>query len=81
MLAEHGAVAVDDRPRARREAAVALQEVALARPGQEAQVLRVGLARDRQARALGQLAHLRLAHRPEREAQARERVGASAEST
>ncbi len=42
-------------------------------PGQEAEVLGIGLARDRQALALGDLAHLRLRQLAEREAHARDR--------
>ena len=54
---------------------MALQEVAVACARQEAQVLRVALARHRQAGLPRELTHLRLAHAAEREAQARQRRG------
>ena len=50
------------------DAAVAGQKTRAARPGQEAEVLRVRLARHRQPGAGGDLAHLRLGQVPEREA-------------
>ncbi len=72
VLAEDAPVAGADRPGSPAQAAVALEERLAARPGEEAQVLRVAPARDGQARALRQLAHLGLVQLAEREAQARE---------
>ena len=48
-------------------AAVPREERLAARPGEEAQVLRVRCARDRQPLALGEVPHLRLRQLPERE--------------
>ncbi len=82
MLAEHGAGVVDDRAGQLAEAAVALEEVAVARAGEEAQILRVGLARDGQAGIARQLAHLLLVHaRRAGSACARSDCGESADST
>ena len=75
VLAEHLPRAIDDPPGALAEAAVALQEGALARARQEAQVLRVAPVRDRQAGRRRQLAHLRLGHLSQRKPQPRERLG------
>ena len=73
VLAEHGARSVDDRAGLDAEPAVALQKVAMAGAGEEAEVLRVGLARDGEASFGCHLAHLVLVHRAEREAQALQR--------
>jgi hypothetical protein len=54
---------------------MSLEEVAVSCAGEEAEVLRVGLARDAQTGLGGELADLLLAHTSQREAQARERVG------
>ncbi len=53
---------------------MARKERALTRPREKAQVLRVGPARDRHPRALGELADLRLVQLAERESHPRERV-------
>ena len=82
VLAEHAPARVDDRPRARAEPAVALEEVAVARAGEEAQILRVGLARDRQAglaRASSRTCGLRSS--PSGKRRRASDAGASAEST
>ena len=60
---------IERAPGALARAAVALEERLTAGAGEEAEVLRVGRARDRQPLALGQLAHLRLGQLAEREAQ------------
>ena len=73
MLAQPAAAAIDDLPGALRQAAVAGEEGALALAGEKAQVLALGLARHRQPRAGGELAHLGLGELGEREAKARER--------
>ena len=73
VLAEPLAVLAEDRARALPESAVARQERAATDAGQEAQVLRVGLAGHRQPVGRGELADLRLRQLPEREAQPRER--------
>ena len=65
--------AVDDRTGALAQAPVAGEERALAGAGEEAQVLRLALVRDRQPGGAGELAHLRLAQLAEREPQPRER--------
>ena len=61
--------AVDDVPGTLPEAAVAGEEALLALPGEEAEVLALGLFRDREAVTLGDLPHLRLAEMGEREAE------------
>ena len=72
VLAEGAPGAVQDRAGAAPETSVAREEVALTCTREEAQILRVPAAGDGQARALCQLAHLRLAQLAEGEAQARE---------
>jgi hypothetical protein len=56
------------------------EERRLARPGQEAEVLGVGLGGDREISRGGQRAHLRLGELAEREAQAGDRGGGQAAS-
>src|SRR5205823_1208675 len=75
VLAQDPSLAIDDRARSRPQAAVALQEGALARAGEEAQVLGVLAVCDREAGALRDLAHARLVQPAERKAKARERGG------
>src|SRR5579875_2933981 len=74
VLAERVTALVEDRAGPADEPAVAREEVALAGAGEEAEVLGLALARDRQSLAPGELAHLRLVHVTEREAQPRERA-------
>src|SRR5438067_11603363 len=75
VLAQDPSLTIDDRARSRPQAAVALQEGALARAGEEAQVLGVLAVCDREAGALCDLAHARLVQPAERKAKARERRG------
>ena len=72
MAAELAAGAVDDVSLAFQEAAVAAQEVGLALAGEEAEVLALGLAGDREGVAGGDLPHLRLGQLGQREADALE---------
>ncbi len=78
VLAERVAVLVEDLPGALAEAAVTLQERALAGSGEEAEILRVALARDRESGTLGHCPDLILVHVTEREAQFGQRLRAAA---
>ena len=72
-LAEHGSVQVDDRPGPVAQAAVAAQEARPVGPGQEAQVLGIGLARHRQPGSGGDPPDLGLGQLAQREAHPRQR--------
>jgi hypothetical protein len=74
VAAEQAAGGVDEVAWAVGQPAVAGEEGRLAGAGEEAQVLRVGPPRDREAGLGGQLAHLRLGQLAEREPQPRERL-------
>ena len=76
MAAELAAGAVDDRARALAQAAVAGEEALAPGAGQEAEVLRVGLARDRQVVLARERANLGLGQLAEREAQPLQRRAA-----
>ena len=73
VAAEHAAGGVDEVAGPLGEIAVTSQERGLAGAGEEAQILRFGLRRHRQAGVGGQRADLRLGQLAEREPQARER--------
>jgi hypothetical protein len=72
---EPPAGSVDDRPRTLAEAGVAGQEGALSLAGEEAQILALALAGDREPGGGGELSHPRLGQVGERKAQRTERPG------
>ena len=81
VLAERAPRGVEDRAWHAPETAMALQERAVARARQEAEVLRVAPAGDREAGLAGELANALLVQAAEREAQPRQRRGRERQST